>query len=99
MSYATVVGFAYWPGIPAGVLAADDRVVGESEDALKVAERSGDDHTLALARMTLGLALVHRHTAAEHDRGQKLLAEVSEGFLRQGYNLAELPARRCVLGT
>ena len=32
----------------------------EIEDALRIAERSGDDLALALARMTLGLALVHR---------------------------------------
>jgi hypothetical protein len=41
--------------------------------------------------MTLGVALVHRHTAAERDRGQKLLAEVSEVFLRRGNNLGDLP--------
>ena len=91
MSYATVVGFAYGAGIPGGVLAADDRVVRESEDALRIAERSGDDLALAFARMTLGLALVHRQTAAERDRGQKLLAGVSEAFLRRGHNLCDLP--------
>jgi hypothetical protein len=41
--------------------------------------------------MTLGLALVHRNTAAQRDRGQKLLAEVSEVLLRQGQHLADLP--------
>ena len=41
--------------------------------------------------MTLGTALVHRPTAAERDRGQKVLAEVSEVFLRRGHNLSELP--------
>jgi hypothetical protein len=73
------------------VLAADDRVVREIEDTLRIAERSGDDLALVLARMTLGVALVHRHTDAERDRGQKILAEVSEVFLRGGYNLADLP--------
>ena len=63
----------------------------EIEDALRIAERSGDDLALALARMTLGLALVHRQTAAERDRGQKLLAEVSDVFLRRGYHLGDLP--------
>ena len=71
MSYATVVGFAYWPGIAGGVLAADDRVVCESEDALRIAERSGDDIALSFARLTLGVALVHRPTPAERDRGQR----------------------------
>ena len=41
--------------------------------------------------MTLGVALVHRPTAAERDRGQKLLAEVGEVFVRREYNLADLP--------
>src|SRR6185503_6308650 len=82
---------AYWPAIPCGVLAADDRVVREVEDALRIAERSGDDFAWAFARMTLGVALVHRHTAAERDRGQKLLAEVSEVFVRGGHNLGDLP--------
>jgi hypothetical protein len=57
----------------------------------RIAERSGDDLAVAIARMTLGVALVHRPTAAERDRGQKLLAEVSEVFLREGYVLSELP--------
>jgi hypothetical protein len=41
--------------------------------------------------MALGVALVHRQTAAERDRGDKLLAEVSDVFLRRGHNLSELP--------
>jgi AAA ATPase domain len=92
MSYATAVTYVYNPGIPFGVLAADDRAVREIEDALRIAERSGDDLALAFARMTLGHALVHRQTAPERDRGQKLLAEVSEVLLRRAHNLGELPA-------
>jgi hypothetical protein len=65
--------------------------VREIEDALRIAERSGDDLALTEARMTLGLALVHRHTDAERDRGQKLLAEVGDVFLRRGYLLGDLP--------
>ena len=63
----------------------DDSAVREIEDALRIAERSGDDLALSNAQMTLGFALVHRPTAAERDRGQKLLAEVSEVFLRRGH--------------
>jgi class 3 adenylate cyclase len=91
MSYALVVTYAYILGIPGGVLRPDDPTVRESEDALQNAERSGDDHAVTLARMTLGLALVHRPTASEHDRGHELLAEVSEAFLRPGHYLCELP--------
>jgi hypothetical protein len=41
---------------------------------LQGAEQFGDDFALVLDRLTLGLALVHRDTAAERDPGQKLLA-------------------------
>jgi hypothetical protein len=63
----------------------------EIDDALRIAERSGDDLAVSNARGTLGMALVHRHTAGERDRGQTLLAELSEVLLGQGYLLAELP--------
>jgi class 3 adenylate cyclase len=91
MSYSMVVTFVYFSGIPLGVLAADDRAVGESQGALRIADRSGDDFAVAIAKMTLGLALVHCPTDAERDRGQKLLAEVSDVFVRHGYALGELP--------
>ena len=89
-SYATVVAYVYFPGIPLGVLAADDPALREIEDALRIAERSGDDMALAFARVTLGLALVHRHTDAERSSGQKLLAEVSDVLERRKHNLSEL---------
>ena len=91
LSYAMVVAYAYFPGIPYGALAADDRAMREIDDALRIAERSGDDLAVSNARGTLGMALVHRHTAGERDRGQTLLAELSEVLLGQGYLLAELP--------
>jgi class 3 adenylate cyclase len=91
MSYASVVGYVYFAGIPLGVLRPDDSAVREIEDALQIAERSGDDLAWALARMTLGLALVHRDTAADRNRGQKLLAEVSDMLPRRRHNLSNLP--------
>jgi len=90
LSYATVVAYVYFPGIPLGVLAADDPALREITDALRIAERSGDDMALAFDRVILGLALVHRHTDAERDRGQELLAEVSDVFERRKHNLSEL---------
>jgi hypothetical protein len=90
VSYVTIVAYVYL-GVANGVLRPDDSAVREIEDALRIAERSGDDLALAFAGMTLGVALVHRQSAAERDRGQKLLAEVSEVFQRGGYNKAESP--------
>jgi hypothetical protein len=91
-SYAQVVCWVYISGIPYGVLRPDDRAVREIEDALQDAERAGDDFAVAQARGALGMALVHRHTAAERGRGDKLLAEVSETALRQGQGIAVVPA-------
>jgi class 3 adenylate cyclase len=91
LAYATAVTYVYGAGIPSGVLRPDDSAVGEIEDALRIAERSGDDVALTVTRRTLGVALVHRPTAAERDRGQQLLAEVSEVFLRRQYLLGDVP--------
>ena len=53
---------------------------------------------LAFARMTLGVALVHRQTAAERDRGQKLLAEVSDSVPAPGTQPVRVTDRQRVLG-
>ncbi len=90
MSYVYVVDGIYFAGIPGGVLRPDDSAVREIENALRIAERCGDDLALTSARVTLGVALVHRQTPAERDHGEKLLAEVSEVFLRRGHNLCDL---------
>jgi class 3 adenylate cyclase len=90
-SYAGVVGYVYLLGIPFGVLGPDDRALHEIEDALRIAQRSSDDVVVGFTQATLGLALVHRRKAAERDRGQKVVAEVSEVFLSRGHNLCDLP--------
>jgi class 3 adenylate cyclase len=89
--YAAVVGLSYFVGIPFGVLRPDDSAMRQIEDALRIAERSGDDLAVANAQLALGAALVHRHTAAERDRGQQLLAELSAVFVHRGHNQGELP--------
>jgi class 3 adenylate cyclase len=91
LSYARVVTYVYLLEIQTGVLTADDSAVREIEAALRIAERSGDDLAFEWARTTLGIALVHRSTDAERDRGQKLLAEARDVFLRWRNNLGELP--------
>jgi hypothetical protein len=89
--YAGVVGWGYVPGISNGALLPDDSVMREIEGALRIAERSGDDLAVANDKMALGMALVHRSTDAERARGQQLLTEVAEVFVRREHNLADLP--------
>jgi class 3 adenylate cyclase len=91
MSYAFAVGYVYFAALLFGVLAADDRAVREIEDALRIAERSSDDLAVTVIRMALGVALVHRQAAAELDRGQQLLAQLSDALVHRGHNLGELP--------
>ena len=91
LTYAGAVTYAYGTTIPTGVLRPDDSAIREIEDALYRAERSGDDFALAHAQVTLGITLVHRQTASECDRGQQLLAEAREVFLRDGHHLSDLP--------
>ena len=91
LSYAAAVALSYFGGIPDGALRPDDSVMREIEDALRIAERSGDDLAVAFAQATLGMGLVHRDTPAQRDRGQQLLAQVSNVFVRRGHNLCDLP--------
>jgi class 3 adenylate cyclase len=91
MSYAFAVAWAYFPTVSNGVLRPDDSAVHEIEEALRIAERSSDDLAVTFVRATLAVALVHRQTAADRDRGHQLLAQTSDVLLRQGYMLSELP--------
>jgi hypothetical protein len=91
IAYAVVVGYVHFPGIPTGVLAPDDSTVREIEDAIEIAERFGDDYGVAIARGSLGLALVNRPSAADRDRGQQLLAEISDFFGGRGQQLCDRP--------
>lgn len=91
MSYAPAVAWAYFPTVSNGVLRPDDSIMQEIEQALRIAERSSDDLAVTFVRTTLAVALVHRPTVADRNRGQQLLAEVTEVFLRQRFLLSELP--------
>jgi hypothetical protein len=71
------------------VLRTDDSAAREIEYAPGIAERSADDDAVGLARSTVGVALVHRRTDADRDRGHKLLAEIRKVFLRRGSSLRD----------
>ena len=66
------------------MLTADDRVMREIEDALRIAERSGDDLALAFARLALGVALVHRQAAGDRDNALALIRAAVDHLLGQG---------------
>jgi class 3 adenylate cyclase len=82
--------YKYAVGIPLGMFRADDAALREIDEALHFAEAWGDEGPLGLARLTMGLALVHR-ASADHERGVSLLGQVRESCLHQRFWLAELP--------
>ena len=91
LSYATVVTYVYFAGIPYGVLTPDDPAVREIEDALRIAERSGDDLALAFARVTLGLALVHRQRLRSVTADRSCWPRSATCSCARGHNLCDLP--------
>jgi adenylate cyclase len=90
MTLATVITYKYAPAIPRGVLLANDAALGDLEEALGIAERSGDDIALDLTRLALGVALVHRG-GPHRERGLEILADVRQMSVHGHYTLAEVP--------
>ncbi len=59
LTHTLVVFWKHGWTITNGVLLADDTAVRELDEALQIAERSGDDTALGLAKYMLGIALVN----------------------------------------
>src|SRR5271166_2040265 len=91
MSYAIVIAYAYSFAIPYGVLLADDAALRDIEEALEVTERSSEDFALGWARWTLGVALAHRESPAERERGLAVLGQVRDMCLHGRFYLSLLP--------
>ena len=66
---------------------ADDAALTEISEAFQLAERSSEDLPLVLLRMTLGTALAHRDSAADHARGVAMLAELRDTCIKERYAL------------
>ena len=90
-TYAIVIDFTYGTGICAGALLADDTALELIDEALQIAERSGDDFALANARLALGLALMHRDSPTDRERGLKVLTQLRDMCLHEHFTLSELP--------
>ncbi|HEY7051677.1 MAG TPA: adenylate/guanylate cyclase domain-containing protein [Mycobacterium sp.] len=87
--WATMGVFKYGC-LVAGALPADAEALRETAELLSVAERSGDDFTLAGARYCRGLTLV-RQAGSERDEGFALLALVREAAVEERFTMAVIP--------
>jgi hypothetical protein len=74
------------------VLLADDAVLLDIEEALRIAERSSDDLALGLSRFTLGVALMHRDSPAERERAPEVLVQVRDMCLHGRFYSFLLPS-------
>jgi len=75
---AFVVSWAYGMEMPYGALRADDSAVRVIEEAVRIAEGASHDGALALIRLTLGVALLYRGTAADRHRGFELMMQARD---------------------
>ncbi|MFZ0907573.1 MAG: hypothetical protein WAN71_27605 [Mycobacterium sp.] len=87
---ALIMLYAYGLGIADGTLMFDATVLRETAEMLEIAERSGEDFTLAVARFVRGVALVH-HDGAGRAEGFDLLIQARDAVLRQQLTEPILP--------
>ena len=90
-SRAIVIEYTYGPTLANEVLLADDTALSDIDEALRIAEGSGDDVVLSMVRLTLGIALVHRDSSADCERGLEALAQVRDMCLKGRFVMSALP--------
>ncbi|OBH91522.1 adenylate/guanylate cyclase domain-containing protein [Mycobacterium sp. E2733] len=83
MTQAAVTTYGYGVAILNGALVPDATALGYSADALRTAERSGDDVSLAWSRITYGIMLIRLHNS-DPAAGLAILAKGREQAHRQG---------------
>jgi class 3 adenylate cyclase len=72
-------------GIPYRVIRSDASLLSETAETLELAQRSGDETTLSVARTARGIVLAYRE-APECDTGVALLRQVREETLRERFS-------------
>ena len=90
ITLAGVMWFTYITAIAYGVLLPDATALRDTADALAMAEQSGDDFALDLARTARGITLVHQG-GPEREAGFDLLAKVRERAVHERFALIALP--------
>jgi adenylate cyclase len=88
---ALVMLYGYGLGISNAALLFDSEFEQETVEIVELAERCGDDFTLAVARFLRGIALVHQHDDAARGHGFEFLAQAREAILRERFSMAMTP--------
>ena len=90
-THCLVINFLYGVGICGGALLPDDAALELVDEALQIAERSGDDFALANGRLAVGLTLMHRDSPTDRERGLTVLSQLRDMCLQEHFSLSELP--------
>jgi hypothetical protein len=89
-TFAFVTSWVYGNGVLTGVLRAGDTAMSDLEQALRVAEASGDDIVLGSVKNVLGSMLFYRANASERGRRLDLIAQVRDMTLDLRFPRSEL---------
>ena len=89
-THGGVMWFTYVPAIPYGVLLPDTTALRHTADFLSMAEQSGDDLALDLARGVHGLALAYQE-GDERQHGLDLLVKTRERAANDRFSITNLP--------
>lgn len=82
--------YTYGVAIPLGVWSPDATTLNVTAEVLALAERSGDDMALNMARTAHAVAILHCGEP-DRQRGVELLEQVRDGALHNRYSFAALP--------
>ncbi len=82
--------FTYGAAIEAGVLLPDDAALRDIEETVRITQQSGDDLVLGNIWLMLGIALMHRESSADRERGLAVLGQVRDRCLNRRFYVTEL---------
>jgi len=90
ITLAAVMWFTYAIAIPCGALLPDATTLRDTAEFLVMAEQSGDDFALDVARTARGIVLVHRG-GLEREAGFDLLAQAREAAIQERFVKSLVP--------
>jgi len=90
ITLAGVIWFTHVTAIPYGVLLPDAATLRDTAEAVALAEQSGDDFAVDIARTARGVTLVRQH-GPQREAGLDFLEKIREKALNQRFALIAVP--------
>ena len=93
-----VTAWVYGHAIHSGVLRIDDNALNDLEQALLVAEASGDDTVLGTVKYVFATVLTSRASTSDRQRRTTMLAQIRDMCLHHRFTMSELPVLEAFSG-